>query len=74
MMDSWKTSTRRYMPIWKTHPKNWRIKQIETMIEVCPLCNHSLIQHFYEKNYPEFCFCQVNIPINCECTCGWEEN
>lgn len=67
-MDSWKTSTKRYTPSWKTHPVGWRMRMFDTMITVCPECDHDLNMHFYERDYPELCFCQVD---DCQCTCDW---
>ena len=66
-MDNWKTSTKRFVPRYKTHFRQWRMEQLEIMVDTCPICGHDITMHFYEADYPEFCFCQVTVPKNCEC-------
>lgn len=68
-MDHWKTTTRRFSPNWKTRPRQHREGVLGmTTIILCPECNHDTNLHFYEKDYPDFGFCQAP---SCDCTCGW---
>lgn len=36
------------------------------MTVYCEQCGHDVTMHFWEPEFPEFCFCQVS---DCNCTC-----
>lgn len=36
------------------------------MTEYCTQCRHDVLMHFFEKEYPDYCFCQIS---SCNCTC-----
>lgn len=68
-MDQWKTTTKRFSPRWKTHPRSHRELALGMIaVRVCPECQHDTTLHFYEKKYPELGFCQVR---TCDCSCSW---
>jgi hypothetical protein len=67
-MDQWKTTTKRFSPAWKTHPRSHRERALGmTVVVLCPECSHDINLHFFESNYPDFGFCQV---AGCDCTCN----
>lgn len=59
----WKTTSKRYVPAYKTHPRSWREQHLGLEVEnkICAQCDHSLNIHFSEENCN---FCQIS---DCEC-------
>lgn len=66
---NWKTTPNRYIPIWKTHPRQWRMRGVgmDYTVDPCPQCQHEVIRHFYMKERPEISFCMISNPVPCNC-------
>lgn len=52
----------------RSRPLAYREQQLGVAVEFCPQCNHDVTMHFFERDYPDYCFCQMS---DCDCTCDW---